>query len=509
MSKVVLTKEIAQQFIADEDSVDLSEFTSIEDNAAAVLGTLCSEFCYLDLRGLGRISDDSIKSLVKCRVQVLCLDGIAEINDHAAKCLSACDSKLRLHGVQKLSDTALENLANRDKGTDLNYELTKRIITFRGPLTQEIAQKFIDDDLIELSDFTEITEDAASVLSDYDEYSLDLESLTTISVEVARSLSKAKVESLSLSGLEEIGDDVAKELSNFSGESLWLSGITKLSESAAQSLSLSCVKQLCLGEIQAIDEAVAAQLSKFNGDLSLESLSYISDEAAEHLSHHAGELRLHGLPRLSANATKSFVKKDSFQLLLSEENSKLVMMQNPEHRLISGNRKIWINRNGKTFGPYKEEDVVEYVFDKVLFKNDLCWSKGSDWLSLDKITPPLFDMDFLKIVIEKWDSDEHVASARGSIPLQAIFNCASNDVGTTGKKLEQLVEKYLGRGDSGCMFAYFCARNCCGVDDRELPGILSEEEDFELTSAADEAPAIWYSCQKIASELLSAQVFQN
>ena len=29
----VLTKEIAEQFLADEDSVDLSEFTTIEDAA--------------------------------------------------------------------------------------------------------------------------------------------------------------------------------------------------------------------------------------------------------------------------------------------------------------------------------------------------------------------------------------------------------------------------------------------------------------------------------------------
>ena len=33
----VLTKEIAEQFLADEDSVDLSEFTMIEDAAAESL----------------------------------------------------------------------------------------------------------------------------------------------------------------------------------------------------------------------------------------------------------------------------------------------------------------------------------------------------------------------------------------------------------------------------------------------------------------------------------------
>ena len=33
----VLTKEIAEQFLADEDSVGLSEFTAIEDEAAESL----------------------------------------------------------------------------------------------------------------------------------------------------------------------------------------------------------------------------------------------------------------------------------------------------------------------------------------------------------------------------------------------------------------------------------------------------------------------------------------
>ena len=33
----VLTKEIAEQFLADDDSVHLSEFTAIEDEAARIL----------------------------------------------------------------------------------------------------------------------------------------------------------------------------------------------------------------------------------------------------------------------------------------------------------------------------------------------------------------------------------------------------------------------------------------------------------------------------------------
>ena len=50
----VLTKEIAEKFLADEDSVDLSEFTAIEDDAAESLSKYNGD---LDLSGLTELSD--------------------------------------------------------------------------------------------------------------------------------------------------------------------------------------------------------------------------------------------------------------------------------------------------------------------------------------------------------------------------------------------------------------------------------------------------------------------
>jgi len=42
--KNVLTKEIAAQFVADEDSVEMEEFTAIEDDAAVILATHVSNY---------------------------------------------------------------------------------------------------------------------------------------------------------------------------------------------------------------------------------------------------------------------------------------------------------------------------------------------------------------------------------------------------------------------------------------------------------------------------------
>ncbi len=58
----VLTKEIAEQFLADDESVDLREFTAIEDEAAESLSKHESS---LYLNGLTSLSDVAAESLSK------------------------------------------------------------------------------------------------------------------------------------------------------------------------------------------------------------------------------------------------------------------------------------------------------------------------------------------------------------------------------------------------------------------------------------------------------------
>ena len=51
MSEKILTKEIAEQFIEDEHSVDLSEFTKIDNAAAEILNKIvCNIFL---IKGMG------------------------------------------------------------------------------------------------------------------------------------------------------------------------------------------------------------------------------------------------------------------------------------------------------------------------------------------------------------------------------------------------------------------------------------------------------------------------
>ena len=58
-----LTKEIAEQFLADEKAVDLSEFTEVDDDAAESLSK--HERDWLFLNGLTSLSDAAAESLSK------------------------------------------------------------------------------------------------------------------------------------------------------------------------------------------------------------------------------------------------------------------------------------------------------------------------------------------------------------------------------------------------------------------------------------------------------------
>jgi hypothetical protein len=58
----LLTKEIAEQFLADPDSVNLSEFTAIEEAAAELLASSPNR---LDLSGLLSLSDEAALHLAK------------------------------------------------------------------------------------------------------------------------------------------------------------------------------------------------------------------------------------------------------------------------------------------------------------------------------------------------------------------------------------------------------------------------------------------------------------
>ncbi len=99
----VLTKEIAEQFLADEDSVDLSEFTAIEDDAAEVIAKHEHELC---LNGINSLSDKAATLLSQSRGP-LSID-LEELHEQARVILRAHPS-LKINQCD-LETWLLENL---------------------------------------------------------------------------------------------------------------------------------------------------------------------------------------------------------------------------------------------------------------------------------------------------------------------------------------------------------------------------------------------------------------
>jgi len=83
----VLTKEIADEFVEDDDSVDLKEFTALEEGAYGAAEILSWHKGDLSLTGLTELSDAAAESLSK-HYGCLHLEGLTELSEAAVESLS-------------------------------------------------------------------------------------------------------------------------------------------------------------------------------------------------------------------------------------------------------------------------------------------------------------------------------------------------------------------------------------------------------------------------------------
>jgi hypothetical protein len=179
----VLTKEIAEQFMADEESVDLSEFTAIDDDAADLL----SDAGFLDLCNVRTLSRIALKLLASGRQRFLSI------------------------GLSTITADTMEIL-----------------FTFRGETLHLPGLQTIPEDEDFLNVFRYWGES-----SEYSRYCLML-GLTTMSKVVAESLPPCL--SLGLSELTHLSDDVVDVLQHRYGH-VYLESLVDLSDRAAHTLA--------------------------------------------------------------------------------------------------------------------------------------------------------------------------------------------------------------------------------------------------------------------------------
>ncbi len=108
----VLTLQVAEQFAADSESVDLNTFTAIADNAAKLLANYKFEVfgAYLSLDGLKSLSASSATALASHDGD-LSLCGLETLSPEIAATLAKHTHRLQLGGLATLSDKAAEALA--------------------------------------------------------------------------------------------------------------------------------------------------------------------------------------------------------------------------------------------------------------------------------------------------------------------------------------------------------------------------------------------------------------
>jgi hypothetical protein len=137
----VLTKEIAEQFLADEDSVDLSEFTAIEDEAAEVLGGYKGS---LYLHGLVALTDTSACSLGNHKGD-LHLNSLVTLTDTSACSLGNHKGNLDLSGVACLSTNSISYLMQH-KG-EINLESLQELdVDGAKAISAALSHFVLDDD---------------------------------------------------------------------------------------------------------------------------------------------------------------------------------------------------------------------------------------------------------------------------------------------------------------------------------------------------------------------------
>jgi hypothetical protein len=235
-TELILTKEIAERFVADEDSVDFKDFSAIEEAAYEILV----------LNGQTQLSDS-----------------LTSLSDKVAESLSKHEGKLGLRGITNLSDAAAESLS-KHKG-EINLSGLTSLSDGPGHIavTESLSKH---NGEIDLSGLTTLSDAAAENLSTF-EGTLILRSLTELSDAAAQSLSKPKGK-------------------------LYLNSLTVLSDAAAECLSKH-TGDLWLGSLANLSDAAAAHLGQHQGMLDLNGLTEISDAAAESLGRHRGNIYIH------------------------------------------------------------------------------------------------------------------------------------------------------------------------------------------------------------------------
>jgi hypothetical protein len=331
MTTYVLTAEVAEKFLNDSGSMDLDIYTALDSQAAAVLAASTVDLC---LNGLDEIKEEAAKALIP-HVGAISLEGLARLSLGASQALAEHVGPLR--GVDLLrfvGDCPTFSALRR------HPSLVAKVLE-DDSLARMLKTKDIDhEDAYEF----EFADAASNDLADEEYYGNPMD-------EGLRFLDKAEgkpVWSIPLSSVKDswvcdnaerytlyfIGDrkDVLRRISELPNRVLtktiakkWakesgsvnFSFYGELSDDAASILASTSEDRLELDGLTTLSESAAKSLAELKGDLLLYGLTTLSEGAAAALAQHKGGpvgswLELFGVTELTDGAVKALGSHNGF-----------------------------------------------------------------------------------------------------------------------------------------------------------------------------------------------------
>ena len=236
-----------------------------------------------------------------------------QYNDDAGSFGAACQSTRRsglrlvrnIH--QKLGDSRPLELLQ-----DSFYKTAHAIATLDG--IEESEQAMLDELKVVLGLSDSMASEQAMQTTVIKPDSTQPEEGMRLTVEIAQKFIRNEIDDLR--EYTSIDDDAAEDLSAYEGQ-LSLDGLTSLSDNAARSLRKCRGEWLGFDGLEQISDTAAEWLSKYKGLLSLCALTSISESAAESLSKLKGDLSLQDLTSLSDSVAKSLSNARSVSICSS------------------------------------------------------------------------------------------------------------------------------------------------------------------------------------------------
>lgn len=300
--------DVARALAKRQGGLSLEGLTSLSDESAKALGGKLGG----NLPHLTSLTVESAKAIAGPVPgqfhRTLVLDGLTALPDDVAVGIGGKESRgnLHLNGLNTLTPVAAKAVCQREG--DLHLDGLTAISDDTLKALAEHKSPGYARPVVFLRGLTKLSDDGAAILAAWPKWNGELPALTTLSEKTATALASSWNWDGKLPAVEQLPAEVAKALAQRQGN-LTLDGLAELSDDAVAALAEHRGGSLSLNGLKTLTDRAAAALARHDGRLSLAGLTNLSDGAADALSKHPGDwLILDGLTTLSDAAAKALAR---------------------------------------------------------------------------------------------------------------------------------------------------------------------------------------------------------